>query len=82
MSTSTLLLIVLAVLIIGIANLKRSFTKASKALIGTIDNGSETLFTASAVGKVKSQSYLLDGIEADLNKVSKFKEKYPNFFVD
>ena len=81
MSTSTLILIILAILIIGIANIKRSLAKASKAIVGTVDNGAEVLFTASTVGRVKGQAYLLDGIDADLNKVGKLKDKYPDFFI-
>ena len=81
MSTSTLVLIILAALVIGVTKIKDSLKKTVKAVICTMDNGAETLFTASTVGKVKSQAYLLDGVDTDLNKVDKLKQKYPEFFI-
>lgn len=81
MTTTTLIFIILFVLVIGISTIKSTLAKSAKAVVRTVDNGAETLFTASEVGKVKSQAYLLDDIEKDVNKVNKLKEKYPNFFI-
>lgn len=81
MSISTILFIILIALVVGVNTIKVTLSRSVKAVVNTVDNGAEVLFTASAVGKTKSQAYLLDGIEKDLKKVQDLKTKYPDFFI-
>lgn len=82
MSTTTLLLIILIALTIGIKVIKSTLSKSTKAVISTIDNGAETLFLASTRGKEKAQIYLLDGVEEDQKRLQTLKSKFPNYFLD
>lgn len=82
MSTTTLLLIILIALVIGIKAIKATLSKSVKAVVNTVDNGAEVLFLASTRGKEKSQIYLLDGVEEDNKRLKTLKEKYPNYFLD
>lgn len=81
MSMTTLILIIIVALVIGVSTIKATLSKSVKAVVSTVDNGAEVLYTASAVGKTKYQSYLLDGIDKDLKKVQDLKAKYPEFFI-
>ena len=82
MSTTTLLLIILIALVIGIKAIKSTLTKSTVAVIKTVDNGAEVLFLASTRGKEKAQVYLLDGVEEDQKRLQTLKTKYPNYFLD
>lgn len=82
MSWSTLIFILILVIMVGVGVIKESLRKTSKAVIESLDNTTETVFTASKVSKIKAQAYMLEGIEDDIKKVSSLKNKYPDFFID
>lgn len=81
MNTTILILIILIALAIGIKVIKSTLTKATNALVKTVDNGAEILFLASTRGKEKAQLYLLDGVEEDNKRLNDLKSKYPDYFL-